>query len=85
MLKEGKRIKKIDPRFTEDELKIILELETTLGICKTDLARNGLLKNSQLIIFNAKELITPLDKGGTELGSTVNNINQLAHYANMLI
>jgi hypothetical protein len=85
LLKEGKRTKKIDARFTEQEYKEILELEMTLGIRKTDLVRAGLLKNSQPTIINAKELIAQLDQAGAELGRSGNNINQLAHYANILV
>lgn len=80
-----KRTKKIDARFTEDEYNLVLETEKTLGITKTDLVRNALLKNGKAVIINAKELISHLDKAGTELGRSGNNINQLARYANMLI
>lgn len=84
-LKEtGKRTKKIDARFTEDEYKIILELEKTLGIRKTDLVRAGLLKNAGSVIINAKELIGQLEKAGMELGRSGNNVNQLARHANIL-
>jgi len=79
-----KRTKKIDARFTEEEYKLVMEMEKTLGIRKTDLVRNGLLKNSRSVIINAKELIGHLDKAGAELGRSGNNINQLARYANML-
>jgi hypothetical protein len=79
-----KRTKKIDARFTEEEYKLVLEMERTLGIRKTDLVRNGLLKNSHSVIINAKELIGQLEKAGAEIGRSGNNINQLARYANML-
>jgi hypothetical protein len=81
---EGKRTKKIDARFTEDEFKIILELEKTLGIRRTDLVRTRLLQDARLTVINAKELIALLDCIGTELGRCGNNINQLAKYANVL-
>ena len=81
---EGKRTKKIDTRFTEDEFKIILELEKTLGINRTDLVRTRLLQDARLTVINAKELIASLDSIGTELGRCGNNINQLAKYANVL-
>jgi hypothetical protein len=84
-LKEGKRTKKIDARFTEDEYKIVLELEKTLGISKTDLVRARLLNNAAGFIINAKELISHLDQIGSELRRSGNNINQLARYANILI
>jgi len=81
---EGKRTKKIDARFTEDEFKVVLELEKTLGISRTDLVRTRLLQNAPLTVINAKELIALLDSIGTELGHCGNNINQLAKYANVL-
>jgi hypothetical protein len=81
---DGKRIKKIDARFTEEEYKQILEMEKALGIRKTDLVRNRLLLNSIEVVINAKEMIRVLDSIGTELGRCGNNINQLAKYANIL-
>jgi len=79
-----KRTKKIDARFTEEEYKLVLEMEKTLGVRKTDLVRNGLLKNSKSVVINAKELIGQLEKAGAEIRRSGNNINQLARYANML-
>jgi hypothetical protein len=84
LLTEGKRTKKIDARFTEAEFKTVLELEQQLGIRRTDLVRMRLLNNAPNIIINAKELIGHLDSIGTEMGRAGNNINQLAHHANML-
>ncbi len=81
---EGKRVKKITARFTEDEYKVVEKLETTLGINKTDLVRMRLLENAPAVIINATELITAIDEIGTELGRCGNNINQLAKYANIL-
>ena len=81
---EGKRVKKITARFTEDEYTVIEKLETTLGINKTDLVRMRLLENAPAVIINAKEVITSIDAIGTELGRCGNNINQLAKYANIL-
>ena len=83
-LTEGKRTKKIDVRFTEDEYKIILALEQEFGITKTELIRQRLLQNGKSIVINAKELIARLDAIGAELGRSGNNINQLARYANIL-
>lgn len=80
----GKRTRKIDARFTEDEYQIILELEQTLGVSKTDLVRAAILKDSQRIIVNAKELIGLLTLVGAELGRSGNNINQLARHVNIL-
>jgi len=81
---EGKRTRKIDTRFTEEEFKAVLELEKTLGVRRTDLVRTRLLQDARLTIINAKELIGLLDGIGTELGRCGNNINQLAKYANIL-
>lgn len=80
----GKRIKKIDTRFTEDEYQIICGLEKALGLTKTELVRQRLLSNAGLLVVNAKELIVLLDQVGTEMGRCGNNINQLAKYANIL-
>lgn len=83
-MQAGKRTKKIDTRFTEDEYQIICGLEKTLGLTKTELVRQRLLTNAGLLVVNAKELIALLDQVGTEMGRCGNNINQLAKYANIL-
>jgi hypothetical protein len=80
----GKKSKKIDTRFTENEYAIICELEKTLGLTKTELVRQRLLSNAGLLVMNAKELIVLLDQVGAEMGRCGNNINQLAKYANIL-
>ena len=59
-------------------------MESALGISKTKLVRLRLLENGAGIIINAKELIRQLNQIGTELGRSGNNLNQLAHYANVL-
>ncbi|RZK42658.1 MAG: plasmid mobilization relaxosome protein MobC [Pedobacter sp.] len=83
-LKTGRRIKKIDARFTEEEYTQILEMEKQLGISKTELVRLRVLNNAANIVINAAELIGHLDAIGTEMGRAGNNINQLARHANML-
>jgi hypothetical protein len=83
-LKEGRRTKFINVRFTEDEYKEIAELEKQLGITKTDLIRMRVLSDVKKIIINSKELIQHLDRVGAELGRIGNNINQLAKHANTL-
>ncbi|MDR6943687.1 plasmid mobilization protein [Mucilaginibacter pocheonensis] len=83
-LQSGKRIKKIDARFTEDEYNLILSLEQTLGISKTELLRRKVLNNAGTTIINAKELIINLDNIFAEMGRVGNNINQLAKHANTL-
>jgi hypothetical protein len=82
--KEGKRTFKIDVRFTEEEYKLISELEAALGLSKTKLVRMRLLDNGAGVIINSKELIGNLNQIGAELGRSGNNLNQLAHYANVL-
>jgi hypothetical protein len=83
-LESGKRIKKIDTRFTEDEYNLIVSLEQTLGISKTELLRRRVLNNAGTTIINAKELIISLDNIFAEMGRVGNNINQLAKHANTL-
>lgn len=80
----GKRTKKIDVRFNEDEYQLIVDLEKTLGISKTEIIRTRVLNRSSHIVVNAKAMIEQLDQIGTDLGRTGNNINQLARYANIL-
>lgn len=83
-LTEGKRTFKIDVRFTEEEYKLITEMEQALGLSKTQLVRSKLLHDGTGAVINAKELIGTLIGLGNELGRSGNNINQLAHYANTL-
>jgi hypothetical protein len=84
VLMTGKRSKKIDARFTEDEYKLVQTLEKELGVCKTDLIRRALLNNAPSVLVNAKEMLGLLDSIGLELARSGNNINQLARYANTL-
>lgn len=83
-LESGKRTKKIDARFTEDEYNLIIGLEKTLGISKTELLRRRVLNNAGATIINAKDLINSLDGIFAEMGRIGNNINQLAKHANVL-
>jgi len=82
--KEGKRTFKIDVRFTEEEYKLILAMELALGISRTKLIRSRLLHNGAKVVINAKAVIRELNEIGAELGRSGNNLNQLAHYANIL-
>lgn len=83
-LKEGKRTKFINVRFTEDEYKDVADLEKQLGITKTELIRIRILNDAKKTVINSRELIQHLDKVGAELGRIGNNINQLAKHANVL-
>jgi len=83
-LTEGKRAFKVDVRFTEDEYKLLTEMALTLGISKTHLVRSRVLHDGRGTVINAKQLIRELNRIGAELGRSGNNLNQLAHYANVL-
>lgn len=81
----GQRVFKIDVRFTEEEYRLITEMARTLGMSKARLVRSKLLHDGKGTIINAKKLIRELAATGAELGRSGNNVNQLAHYANILI
>jgi hypothetical protein len=83
-LKSGKRSKKIDARFTDDEYELIAKLEKQFGISKTEIIRMRVLNDAEKIVVNAKELFKYLDSIGAEMGRAGNNINQLAKHANTL-
>jgi hypothetical protein len=83
-LKAGKRVKKIDVRFTEEEYELVLAMEKELGIGKTELVRMRILNDAERVVVNSKELIGHLDAVGAEMGRAGNNINQLARHANVL-
>lgn len=83
-LVSGKRTKKIDARFTEEEYNQVLALEKELQISKTELVRMRVLNGAKQIVINSKELIKHLDAIGAEMGRIGNNINQLARHANVL-
>lgn len=79
-----KRNKKIDARFTQSEYELVLAMERTLGISKTELVRMRLLNGSERMLLNTRELISQMNELGTEIGRIGNNINQLARHANMM-
>lgn len=83
-LKEGKRTKFINVRFTEREYEEVSTLEKELGISKTDLIRMRILSDAKKIVVNSRDLIKYLDSAGAEMGCIGNNINQLAKHANTL-
>jgi hypothetical protein len=83
-LKGGKRSKKIDVRFTEEEYEEVIALEVELGISKTELVRMRVLQDAGKIVINSKELLKHLDSIGAEMGRVGNNINQLAKHANTM-
>ena len=83
-LKEGKRTKFINVRFTEAEYKEVSVLEKELGISKTNLIRMRILSNAKKTVINSRGLIKYIDNAGAEMGRIGNNINQLAKHANTL-
>lgn len=83
-LTAGKRNRKIDVRFTQDEFEKILSMEKELGVGRTELLRMRLLQNADKIVLNSAALIRALDKIGADMGRIGNNINQLAKHANRL-
>jgi len=83
-LVSGKRIKKIDVRFTQDEFDLVHAMEKASVLKKADLIRKKLLFEGQRILLDAKSLMGNLDLVGLELSRAGNNINQLARYANIL-
>ncbi|SDP46488.1 mobilisation protein (MobC) [Mucilaginibacter sp. OK268] len=83
-LKDGKRVKKLDTRFTQEEYNMLLALEKELGISKTELVRMRVLNDADKVVLNSADLISTLDKIGAEMGRAGNNINQLAKHANTM-
>lgn len=83
-LKVGRRNKKIDVRFSEDEYKEILAMEQEFGMPKAELMRMRVLRDSGIVVTNSRELIRQLDRVAGEMGRCGNNINQLAHYSNIM-
>jgi len=59
-LDEGKRVFKIDVRFTEAEYRQIGEMEQALGLKKTELVRKRVLGESLATVVNAKALLSAL-------------------------
>jgi len=83
-LVSGKRIKKIDVRFTEEEFDLILAMEKASGMKKADLIRKKVISEGESMVIDSKLMMNNLDVIGLELSRAGNNINQLARYANIL-
>jgi hypothetical protein len=83
-LKDGKRTKKLDVRFTEEEYGKLIAMENEFGISKSELVRKRVLNGADKAVLNARELIRLLDGFGAEMGRAGNNINQLAKHANTM-
>lgn len=83
-LVSGKRIKKIDVRFTEEEFDKVAEMEKVSGMKKADLIRKKLLFEGEKLLLDSKIMMIKIDDIGLELSRAGNNINQLARYANIL-
>jgi hypothetical protein len=83
-LVSGKRIKKIDVRFTQEEFDLVLAMEKASGMKKADLIRKKLLVEGERMVMDSKVMMNNLDAVGLELSRAGNNINQLARYGNIL-
>jgi len=83
-LNEGKRNKKLDVRFTEEEYSQLATMEKAFGVTKTELVRMRVLYGADRIVLNSMELIKVLDGIGAEMGRCGNNINQLAKHDNTM-
>lgn len=84
-MKEEKRIKFINVRFTENELNLIDTYVKKSNFSRSDLMRNIILKELQIVRPPmSKDEITPIgDKNETRLLLNMsNNLNQIAKYAN---
>ena len=81
----GKRSRKIDVRFSDDELAFVVKLEKLLGLKRSDIIRRKTLDVDLQLILDARSLLSSIDQIGLELSRSGNNINQLAKYANILI
>jgi len=79
-----KRTKRFELRLTEEESAAFISLEKELGKSRTDIIRHRVLKNSNKVLVDARELMKHLESIGAELGRCGNNINQLAKHANVL-
>ncbi len=84
LLVSGKRIKKIDVRFTQEEFDFVSAMEKASGMKKADLIRRKLLLEGERMLVDSKAVLKGLDGIGLELARAGNNINQLARYANIL-
>lgn len=83
-LVSGKRVKKIDIRFTQEEFELILQMEQSSGMKKADLIRRKLLREGERLLVDSKAVMNSIDGIGLELSKAGNNVNQLARYANIL-
>ena len=81
---DDKRCIKVAVRLRASEYKLLLELEQTVGVERSELIRQRVLDKANVTVINAKELIAGVQQIGAELGRSGNNINQLARYANIL-
>jgi len=59
-------------------------MEQEFGMPKAELMRMRVLRDSGIVVTNSRELIRQLDRVAGEMGRCGNNINQLAHYSNIM-
>lgn len=67
---------RISFRVTKKEHKELQQIAVTLGLNIGEVIRSKIL-GTKNVVFNGVNLIASLDKIGTELGRSGNNINQL--------
>lgn len=81
---KNNRVCRFELRLTENEKAQFLALEKSLGINRSEIVRNRVLNHSSRILVDSKTILEMLDKLGSELGRSGNNINQLARHINTL-
>jgi len=81
---KNNRVFRFELRLTENEKAQFLALEKSLGINRSEIVRNRVLNHSSRILVDSKTILQMLDKLGSELGRSGNNINQLARHINTL-
>lgn len=81
---QGHKSKFVNVRFSEDEIKVLVQLENALGLSRTAYIRLKALGDMQAIVVNNRELLAALDNVGRQMNYIGNNINQLARHANTL-
>ena len=81
---EGKSSHVITLRLTDAELALLLEMESTLKLSRTEIIKARLFRDADKLILNTKDALMQLDRIGAEMNRVGNNINQLARHGNTL-
>jgi len=83
-LTEGKSSNVINVRLNDKELETLLEMESQLGLTRTEIVKARLFRDADKLLINTREALVQLDKIGAEMNRIGNNINQLARHGNTL-